>query len=662
MRNWKLGLVALAFGGAPFIAVGQTPQKVDKVTIEAAATKAREIPVETFFRRPEFQQMALSPNGERLGALVPFKGRDNLVVIDLAKRTRQVITSFEEVDVVGFQWINNERLVLRVADGRDVLGRVSYRGTYAINWDATELRDLSSVGGRSVSLSVLQRSFNDSPEVIVTMNERTREYTDVYRFNTKNGRFQLLSFDSPGKTTGWLVDWNGIPKVAFRNEDKGLTTSVWVRATEEAKWEKISEYAQGDESITPIAFDFDNKTLFVSSDVGRDKAAIYKYDIASKKMGELVFEHPLIDVTGGLIFNRADKKLVGIGYSAEKTTVKWFQPEIEALQKQMDATLPGKINRISFGGDNPKQMLVYSSSDTDPGEYVLFNSEKRTLEPISKTQPWLNPALMSTRKFIKYKARDGMEIPAWITIPKGSEGKNLPLVVNIHGGPWVRSYYDTQWGRRPEAQFLASRGYLVLEPEPRASSGFGRKLLNAGQRQYGLTMQDDITDGVLHLVKEGLADKNKVCLFGASYGGYATLMGLAKEPDMFKCGVATVALVDLETYITITYADYSEGTEGADDPYFKRWVGDLRSEKKKINETSPNYVAAKIKAPVMLTMGSDDRRVPLIQGEKMRDAIRDAGGKVDWKVYTGEGHGFNKDENSFDFYVRTEKFLAEHLK
>ena len=665
MRNWKSGLAvpAVLLSGL-FISTttqAQSTQKIPAVEVRTYS-KASEIPVETFFRRAEFQQMALSPKGDRLAALAPHKGRDNLVVIDLAKRTRQVITSFEELDVADFQWINNDRLALRVADGRDVTGNVRYRGTYAINWDNTELRDLSTYDGKVVNISFLQRTFDDSPDVIVGMNGRTREFTDVYRLNTRNGRAELLSFDSPGRTTSWRVDWNGVPRVAFRSEEKTGMTSVWIRATPDAKWEKISEGAQGDEVIRPVQFDFDNKTMYVASNVGRDKSAIYKYDPVTKKMGELVFEHPLIDVTGGLIFGRAEKKLLGIRYSAEKDSVKWFDPQMDTLQRQLDSTLANKTNVISFGGDDRKHMLIFSHSPTDPGEYIIFDSAKAALEPVAKTRPWIPTGLMAERRFIKYKARDGMEIPAWITIPHGSNGKNLPLVVNIHGGPWVRVYSEIQWGRRPEAQFLASRGYMVLEPEPRASDGFGLKLLNGGQRQYGLAMQDDITDGVKYMIEQGMADKNRVCLFGASYGGYATLMGLAKEPDMFKCGVATVALVDLETYITITYADYSSGTQGAEDPYFKRWVGDLKTEKQKLNETSPNYVASRIKAPVMLTMGSDDRRVPLVQGQKMRDSIEAANGKVTWKVYTGEGHGFNKDENNFDFYGRVDKFLAENLK
>lgn len=636
-------------------------EKIGQITVEEVRLKARQIPVETFFKRPEFAGMILSPKGNRLAAIVPFKGRDNLVVIDLAKRTRNLITSFDSRDVANFQWINNERLLLRVADGREVSGAANYRGQYAINWDGTEVRDLTVINKRTVSMDMIQRSFDDSPEIIVTMNERTRDNLDVYKLDTKTARFKLLTFDSPGEVNSWVVDWNGVPRVATRTEVGGFSQSIWIKSDASSKWEKIGTGSQGDELIVPISFDFDNKTIYVASNVGRDKSAIYKYDITTKKLGDLVFEHPLIDVNGGLILNREDKKLLGIAYSAEMPSVKWFDPALEALQKQLDATLKGKINSISFGGDQRKKMLVYSYSPRDPGEYIFYDAENPGLEPIVKTQPWLNAALMSERKFIKYTARDGMEIPAWVTIPAGSNGKNLPLVVNIHGGPWVRGYSGVEWGSRPEAQFLASRGYLVLEPEPRASNGFGRKLLNAGQRQYGLSMQDDITDGVQYLIKEGMADKNKVCLFGASYGGYATLMGLAKEPDMFKCGVATVALVDLETYITINYADYSDRFGGADDPYFKKWVGDLKTEKQKLKDASPNYLASRIKAPIMLSMGSDDRRVPLIQGEKMRDALRANGKSVDWKVYLGEGHGFNKDENRLDFYNRAEKFLATNL-
>lgn len=663
------------------VAVAQPAQQLDKLTVEAVALKARQIPVETFFRRAEFNQMVLSPNGEKLAAVSPLKGRGNLVVIDLTKRSRQVITSFEQMDVANFHWVNNRRLCMRVADGQDVTGAVTYRGTYCINDDGSELRDFTRLGvaasgaagsGTLVNMTPLRSAGEDSPEYIMQMPMRTSSSFDLYRFNTLTGKSTLLTFDSPGNVSSWVLDRNRVPRVAVSDADRvGKETwtmrSVWHRAGEGAKWEKLFEYKvtwgqPHGEMMAPIAFDFDNTTLYVSSNIGgRDKRGIFKYDTVNKKMGELVFEHPLIDVAGGLLFSADKKKLVGIRYSAEMPATKWFDAELDTLQKQLDATVPGNVNQIGVAEEKTKKLLVTSVSPTNAGEYFLFDNEKKAIEPLVKRREWLPVNLMSERKFIKYKARDGLEIPAWVTIPRGSDGKNLPLIVNIHGGPHVRGYSGLSgWGRWPEAQFFASRGYVVLEPEPRGSVEYGRKHYELSFKQWGLTMQDDITDGALHLVKEGIVDKNRMCLHGGSYGGYATLQGVVKDPDLWKCGSPFVAVSDLFLLQNVQHSDIARGSDALETEYTVV-VGDSKRDYDLFMLTSPAKNTDKIKVPLLMAMGSDDVRVPLIHAEEFVKNLRRSGGKVELVVYTGEGHGFNKDENVIDHYTRLEKFFAQHI-
>ncbi len=272
-----------------------------------------------------------------------------------------------------------------------------------------------------------------------------------------------------------------------------------------------------------------------------------------------------------------------------------------------------------------------------------------------------NSRNMAERRFVMYKARDGLNIPAWLTVPRGVETKNLPLIVHIHGGPWARSYQGAQWGRWPDAQFFASRGYAVLEPEPRGSTGFGAKHYQMSFMQWGLSMQDDITDGALHLASSGIVDKSRMCLFGGSYGGYATLQGLVKDPDLWKCGHAYVAVTDIELKQNVTWSD----TARYSDYYqtdFKRWIGDISTDRARFDATSPAKNASKIKAAVMLTMGGQDQRVPIIHGTTMRDAMEKAGKPLDYTVYSEEGHGFNAPANVVDFHTRTERFFAKYLK
>jgi dipeptidyl aminopeptidase/acylaminoacyl peptidase len=622
---------------------------------------AAEIPVETFFKRPQYTNMALSPNGEKLAAIVPFRGRNNLVVIDLTSRTRKIITGYDSFDVASFEWVNDTRLCLRAADGQDVSGNFNYRGGACVDHDGQNPRNFTNR-----QWQILARTRDGSPHIFVAMNERSRRSLDVYRFNTVTGRGELLTDDSPGDVSQWVLDRNFVPRVAVTYPEPkqryGLRPQqLWYRDGPDAKWEKLFEFDQQvtGEDIDPLAFDFDNQTLYVAHNFGRDKKAIYKYDTKTRKMGELVFEHPLIDVTGGLVFDVPRKKFLGVVYNADKPGAKWFDPELDKLQKMLDATYPKTYNILSSLGEGGKLALVRTFSDTDPGMFHLLDRSKPSIEPLMKTREWIDPALMSERRFITYKARDGLTIPAWVTIPRNSEGKNLPLVVHIHGGPHVRGYTAASvWGR-PDAQFLASRGYVVLEPEPRGSLGYGKEHYLKSFKQWGLTMQDDITDGALHLVKEGIVDKGRMCLYGGSYGGYASAMGLVKDPDLWKCGVPYVAVTDLFLLQDVSYTDVAEAaeTEG-----FKKVIGDMNADRDYFTRSSPARQASRIKAPVLLAMGSNDVRVPMVHGTALRDAIEKNGGKVDFVVYNGEAHGWNLDDNVFDWYKRVEKFLAQNLK
>jgi dipeptidyl aminopeptidase/acylaminoacyl peptidase len=647
-------------------------------TLAEAQKKPGDVPVESFFRRPDFANMRLSPNGQRLAAAAPLKGRANLVVIDLDKKSRQIITDFSSLDVGDFYWVNNDRLCLQVADGQDVSGEFNYRGTYCIDADGGNIRNFTKLGvadpgsttGGYRIITPLAQVHDASGDIIVEMSIRSRYSSDVYRFNTRTGRYRLLTDDSPGDVQRWVLDRNHVARVAVSQPEiktAGETSkrTVWYRDSASAKWEKLHETEMVGSlavkgSFEPIAFDYDNATLYVSSNQGEDKESIYRYDTGARKLGERLFRHPLIDLDSGLVFSDTAKKLVGLRYDAEMPATIWLDPAMERVQKSVDAALPKTVNQISIPSETDDRALVFAQSDVDPGSYYLLDRKKPAVEMLAKTREWIDPSLMAERRFIKYTARDGLEIPAWITIPKGG-GRNLPLIVNIHGGPWVRGYSGIEWGRWPEAQFFASRGYLVLEPEPRGSTGYGRKLYSSAFKQFGQAMQDDITDGALYLVKEGLADKSRMCLHGGSYGGYATAMGLAKDPDLWKCGSPFVAVTDLALWQNAPYSDTaSESYFFQTD--FRKLVGDSSADREMFSKYSPALQADRIKAPVLITMGSGDMRVPQVHGDNFVSALRSAGKKVEYVIYKGEGHGYNKDENVFDFYKRLEKFFAEHLK
>jgi dipeptidyl aminopeptidase/acylaminoacyl peptidase len=301
-------------------------------------------------------------------------------------------------------------------------------------------------------------------------------------------------------------------------------------------------------------------------------------------------------------------------------------------------------------------VLIDSRSDVSPGTFYLYDKRAGKIEWLADSMPWLDPKKLSPVKPVRYKARDGLEIPAYLTVPRGASGKDMPMVVMIHGGPWVSGDH---WRFNPEVQFLASRGYAVLQPNFRGTTRYGWKHFSSSFKQWGLAMQDDITDGVRWAIDQGIADPKRICIYGASYGGYAAMMGLAKTPELFKCGINYVGVTDLPLFLTISWSDYAYSdfvSYGA-----KTMVGDVDRELDQLKKTSPTELAANIQAPVLMAYGAEDRRVPIEHGNRMKAALDRAGKKYQWMVGAGEGHGFRDMRNQEMFYGAMEKFLAENI-
>lgn len=625
---------------------------------------AADIPVSEFFRLPSYSQMAMSPDGKKLAALAPVNGRENLVVIDLARRTSSAVTRFDLVDVSDFRWLTDQRLFFRTADRQLETGTAQrYRGYFAADIDGTNSRNLAP---DRKPLRILTVARDGSGDLIVGKAVDSRTSESVLRINTRTGRSSTLTFKNPGDVTGWAIDATGAVRAAQRLEprespDKARQQTLWFRNGADDDWQQIGGSTDERSGVRPLAFDADNRTLIVAARGGKDRIALYRYDIEKKQLGALLYEHPWLDIASDLIRHPVTGGVLGVRFSAEMPGVRWFDARYADMQSALDQALPGTVNTISPSPDDAPFLVVFAQSSTDAGTYYLFDTKKRTLERLAATRDWLPSTLMPERRFVSYKARDGLTIPAWLTVPRGVDAKNLPLIVHIHGGPWVRSYHGVQWGRWPTAQFFASRGYAVLEPELRGSVGFGAQHYLSSFKLWGLAMQDDITDGALHLANLGIVDKSRMCLFGGSYGGYASLQGLVKDPELWRCASSYIAVTDLELLQSVSWSDTARLTDYFETD-FKRRVGDSERDRAQFATTSPAKNADKIKAAVMLTMGGQDQRVPIIHGTAMRDAMEKAGKPLDYTVYNEEGHGFNAPDNVIDFYTRTERFFAKHLK
>lgn len=643
----------------------------------AIQAQPAKLSVEDFFRHPQFSNLRISPDGEYLAATAPINGRMNLVVMNIKERKPFGLTSEQRFDIVDFHWVGNNRLVFTLGNINEPSASDARTGGgwFAIDRDGKEFRVLApTLGQQAGAGNLVARLMNyvgnapDAPdEIIVATNERSAGQSDVYRLNTRNGRKTLLTYENPGGVSQWVLDRNGVPRAAISGTaDNG--TYVWYRKDADAKWERIGGARIFAKNFLPLSFGYDG-TFYVISNIGRDKYAIYTYDAETKKPKDLVFEHPDVDVgvsvrgvgadSSNLIFDPKTRKLVGIRYEADKPGVKWLDAEWEKLANEFANAMPGFHLAYSIPSQSSR-MIVRAYSDRQSSTYYLFDQATKKMEYMLASRPWLKEQDLVEMKPLRFKARDGLEIPAYLFLPKGHEGKKLPLVVNIHGGPHVRAdrWHLDMWGPM-ESQFLAYHGYAVLLTNFRMTPGFGFKLYTAGIRQMGLAMQEDIEDGVDYLIKQGTVDEKRVCLYGASYGGYATLWGLAKTPDKYACGVGALVISDVQLQLTSTRTDFSASRRAVH--FWSLMAGDPEKEPDYLRAISPAFHAEKIKAPLFIISGEADRRTPLEQAEKMREAMQKVGKNPEWMVKPEEGHGFARLENRVDMYSKMLDFFNKHI-
>jgi dipeptidyl aminopeptidase/acylaminoacyl peptidase len=619
------------------------------------AQPAPAVSPEPFFKNPEYRSLKLSPSGKHVGVLVPIAGRMALAVITLQPRSIKVVGGIEGQDINWFEWVNDERVVFGLIDLQSGLGEQRATALYAVDRDGSDFRVLvprPAMSFRARYLALLRLMRNGSDDVLIVTNDLNERYPDVYRLDTRTGRRTLMSFDRPGNVVRWVADRQGVIRACVTwDRDTGDSRVYW-RASGDAKWEQIAAYGLRGPSMTPVTFDGDG-SLIVAADKDRDTAALYRYDTTRRALGELLAAHPTHDLRGGLVYDEEKKRIVGLTYDAERPGNAWFDEEWATISQGIDKALPDHMNVLSRAGG---RILVDSYSDVDPGSYYLFDIAARKLELLVPARGGIKPESMPHREAVRYTARDGLSIPAYLTLPANTAAKDLPLVVEVHGGPWVRG---SHWRWDGQAAYLASLGYAVLQPEFRGSTGWGRKAFEASWKQWGRAMQDDLNDGVDWLVKRGIADRSRVCIMGASYGGYAVMEGLARDPDLWKCGVNWVGVTDITYMFDITWSDMwnSDWMKSS----AKEMIGDPDKDAALLKAVSPLQNASRVKAPVLMVYGGGDRRVPVVHGEQMRDALQKQGVPVEWVVYQDEAHGFLFEPTRIDFYTRVAKFLDAQI-
>ncbi len=583
----------------------------------------------------------VSPNGNYISFTQPYEKRMNIFVRLRSEDTARRITSVVDSDIDEYFWKGNDRLLFF----QDFEGNENFH-LFKVDREGKETQCLTPFD--SVQVQMVDELKESETDVLIAMNKRSREVFDVYRLNTVNEELTLVA-ENPGNITKWLADHNGLIRAAI--ESDGVNSSVLYRENESDTFKIVMKTTFKD-TFEPLFFTFDNHGLYVSSNIGRDKCAIVVFDLAMAKETDVIFEHPDVDVYH-MSYSRIRKTLTEVSYTNWKLERKFLDKETERMYGRLQQKFPNYEVLLTSNNDQENVFTLRVLSDRQFGQYYVYDKTADKLTKLADRNPWLKEEDMAEMKPIEYIARDGLRIHGYLTLPKGVNPKQLPLIVHPHGGPWNRN----EWGFDPEVQFLANRGYAVLQMNFRGSTGYGRKFFELSFKQWGKSMQDDITDGVNWLIAEGIADRKRIAIYGTSYGGYAALAGLTFTPDLYACGIDCMGVSNLFSWMK-GIPPYWKSLRGM----FEEMIGDPETDSALFTSVSPAFHVQHISAPVLVAAGAKDVRVPLEESNQIVDELRKYGVTVVYFVKENEGHGFSNEENKFDFYEIMEQFLVKYMR
>ena len=624
-----------------------------------------EVSVEDFFKDSEFNSVQISPNGKYFATYMEAKDTSRIVIIE--RSTNKVIYAHSFGDDMfhgRYMWLNNERVGVAAAKRFGSLAGPREIGQFlAFNPDGSKMKmiigDVTRKATR-VSRSSVGRSYFeivdrlleddgyfDKNHILVNFYEKS--YPTLFKVNVYTGKKTKLS-TSPAQRGNILLDKDKVVRVAW-GENNSNQNVFYYRSSANSEWELHGQYDYGKGTITPMSFTEDGENLLVMCSINKSIKGVCEYDPKKRKLIEK-FRHPTVDVEFAIWQRDLEEPIGLVTYDGKPETI-WLNKEATNGKKlrALEKTFPGYVVREASSTIKEDELVISVGNDRDPGGYYVFNTITNELKDLGMNRRgWIKANQMAEMEPIKFNARDGLEINGYLTRPLG-ESSNLPLIMMVHGGPHgVRDY----WRHNSEAQFLANRGYAVMQLNYRGSGGYGRDFLQSGFLKWGTAMQDDLTDGIQWAVEEGIADKERLCIYGASYGGYAALMSSVREPDLYKCAIGYVGVYDVESFTSVgNIPNYRAGAA-----YLKQVIPEDKETRKAF---SPSKQVNKIKANLFLVHGKMDRQAHFKNYEILTEALDNIGKDYKSMVKDKEEHGFVIEENRIELYEEMIKFLDENI-
>jgi dipeptidyl aminopeptidase/acylaminoacyl peptidase len=601
--------------------------------------------LKAFFKNGNKTSVRISPDGNYFSFRADYKGMMNIFTQKIADTVGIRVTSDTLRSIGAYFWKGD-----RIVYSQDIGGDENYQ-LFSVKADGSDLKALTPFPGIHTNMiDALTEVPGKEKELIVGINKRIAECDDPYLLNIETGDLTLLYNNMENYDT-WVTDNTGSIRLASKPD--GLNISWSYRITDKDTFSPLITVSFNDQ-FSVGSFDKDNKDIYVLTNIGRDKVILVEYDPSAKKEVKELYSNKDYDLEK-IFYDRKKKVLVSVSWSGEKFEKYFFDKEWEEIQQGLDEKFVGYTAIIGGYDDARTKVIVAVYNDRMWPKFYFYDFKTKETKEAANPYPWCDERQMSHTKPITYTTRDGLVIHGYLTLPLGLEAKNLPVVVNPHGGPWSRD----EWGINPEVQFLANRGYAVLQMDYRGSTGYGKKFYEAGFKQWGKKMQDDITDGVEWLKKEGIADSNRIAIYGGSYGGNAVLFGLTLTPDLYAAGVADAAASNMFTFIRGLAPEWGPYIE-----QFYEMVGNPYDpeDSMMLAEISPALHVDKIEAPLFISCGANDPRVNRAESDQLVAALKKRGVYVEYMVKDDEGHGFSNQNNQYDFYEAMEKFLDKYVK